>query len=227
MSGLSPGLKGALKSAEDRQEDARLAESLRSCAGDGGVARFEDSRFAAPWPDRLECAGPHPGPYRYSAERRRAWRRCAGFAAPAFRARARALPARCCARARPPKRWVWPMPILDARLMEQNWGRWEGLTRAEILARDGEDAFTPRRPERAISAAGRRIHRRTACAGRGLPERCGARRQATPSPWRIWACCAPPIRLATGWDMATPMPAELDVSKALILEPDAATARRP
>src|ERR1700754_1647962 len=32
-------------------------------------------------------------------------------------------------------------PILDARLMEQNWGRWEGLTRMEILARDGADAF--------------------------------------------------------------------------------------
>ena len=32
-------------------------------------------------------------------------------------------------------------PVLDARLMEQNWGRWEGLSRAEILARDGDDAF--------------------------------------------------------------------------------------
>ena len=30
---------------------------------------------------------------------------------------------------------------LDARLMEQNWGRWEGLTRAEILASHGADAF--------------------------------------------------------------------------------------
>lgn len=30
---------------------------------------------------------------------------------------------------------------LDARLAEQNWGDWEGLTVAEMLARDGEDAF--------------------------------------------------------------------------------------
>src|ERR1700742_4808977 len=33
-------------------------------------------------------------------------------------------------------------PILDARLMEQNWGRWEGMRRADILAQDGADAFT-------------------------------------------------------------------------------------
>src|SRR5512133_2006517 len=28
---------------------------------------------------------------------------------------------------------------LDARLTEQNWGDWEGLTRTEMLARDGAD----------------------------------------------------------------------------------------
>ena len=35
--------------------------------------------------------------------------------------------------------------------------------------------------------------------------------------------------LATGWDMATPMPAELDISKTLVLELDAAgrTASMP
>jgi broad specificity phosphatase PhoE len=32
-------------------------------------------------------------------------------------------------------------PILNARLMEQNWGAWEGLTRQEILDRHGADAF--------------------------------------------------------------------------------------
>ena len=32
-------------------------------------------------------------------------------------------------------------PIYDARLMEQNWGSWEGLTRDEIFARHGADAF--------------------------------------------------------------------------------------
>src|SRR5437016_4463567 len=32
-------------------------------------------------------------------------------------------------------------PVPDARLMEQNWGHWEGLTRDQIFARDGQDAF--------------------------------------------------------------------------------------
>src|SRR5436305_1733711 len=32
-------------------------------------------------------------------------------------------------------------PVLDARLMEQNWGAWEELTRAEILSQHGADAF--------------------------------------------------------------------------------------
>jgi probable phosphoglycerate mutase len=30
---------------------------------------------------------------------------------------------------------------LEPRLIEQNWGDWEGMTRAEMVARDGEDAF--------------------------------------------------------------------------------------
>ena len=33
-------------------------------------------------------------------------------------------------------------PMFDARLMEQNWGQWEGLTRDEILQRDGAEAFS-------------------------------------------------------------------------------------
>src|ERR1700761_8360328 len=32
-------------------------------------------------------------------------------------------------------------PILDARLMEQNWGRWEGLSRDQIVAKEGADVF--------------------------------------------------------------------------------------
>ena len=32
-------------------------------------------------------------------------------------------------------------PTIDARLREQNWGHWEGLTRAQMLERDGADAF--------------------------------------------------------------------------------------
>ena len=52
--------------------------------------------------------------------------------------------------------------VWDPRLMEQNWGSWEGLSRDEILARDGEDAFQRAGAAPRLPAAGRRIHRRTA-----------------------------------------------------------------
>jgi broad specificity phosphatase PhoE len=109
-------------------------------------------------------------------------------------------------------------PVLDARLMEQNWGAWEGLTRAEILARDGEDAFIKAGSERgeAFRPGGGEstgeLHARVAAflkdAARGDDDaiavaHLGVLRAA--------------YTLATGWDMATPMPADLDVSKILLL----------
>ena len=109
-------------------------------------------------------------------------------------------------------------PVLDARLMEQNWGAWEGLTRAEILARDGADAFVKAGSERgeAFRPGGGEstgeLHARVADflkdtargAGDGVAvAHLGVLRAA--------------YTLATGWDMATPMPAELDVSKILLL----------
>src|SRR3569833_761150 len=42
----------------------------------------------------------------------------------------------------------FPDAVPDARLREHHWGEWEGLTRDEILARDGADCF-----ERARTAA--------------------------------------------------------------------------
>jgi probable phosphoglycerate mutase len=112
-------------------------------------------------------------------------------------------------------------PIYDARLMEQNWGSWEGLTRDEILARYGADAFI-----RAGSKQGEafrpgggestgELHARVASflndvvQGEGdavAVAHLGVLRAA--------------YTLATGWNMATPMPAELDVSKILVLELD-------
>jgi broad specificity phosphatase PhoE len=109
-------------------------------------------------------------------------------------------------------------PVLDARLMEQNWGAWQGLTRAEILARDGEDAFIKAGSERgeAFRPGGGEstgeLHARVAAflkdAARGDDDaiavaHLGVLRAA--------------YTLATGWDMATPMPADLDVSKILLL----------
>lgn len=111
-------------------------------------------------------------------------------------------------------------PILDARLAEHHWGRWEGLTRAEILARDGEDAFqragsglafTPPGGERTedliarvrdfLLDAAREEEDAIAVAHRGVLRSAYA--------------------VATGWQMLTPMPDELDLSKALVLSVNA------
>ena len=111
-------------------------------------------------------------------------------------------------------------PTLDARLAEQNWGRWEGLTREEMLARDGEDAF--------------------ARAGRGLSFRPPGGESTGELQARVQSFFADAAKLpqdavavthmgvlrsayalATGWDMSTPMPGELDLSAALVLSLDA------
>ncbi len=109
-------------------------------------------------------------------------------------------------------------PIHDPRLMEQNWGTWEGLTRDEILSRHGADAFIKAgsnqgeafRPGDGESTG--ELHARVASFLKDVAEdegdavavaHLGVLRAA--------------YTLATGWDMATPMPAELDVSKILVL----------
>ena len=113
--------------------------------------------------------------------------------------------------------------VLDARLMEQNWGVWEGLTRSEILSRHGADAFVKAgsdqgeafRPGGGESTG--ELHARVAdfltdiARGHGdavAVAHLGVLRAA--------------YTLATGWDMATPMPAELDISKILLLSLDGA-----
>ena len=109
-------------------------------------------------------------------------------------------------------------PIFDRRLMEQNWGRWEGLTRDEILARDGADTFI-----RAGSANGEafrpgggestgELHARVASFLADVAQG-GGDAVAVAHLGVLRAA----YTLATGWDMATPMPAELDVSKILVL----------
>lgn len=112
-------------------------------------------------------------------------------------------------------------PVLDARLMEQNWGHWEGLTRAEILARDGANAFVQAGSERreAFQPPGGEstgeLHARVAsflkdaAAGEGdavVVAHLGVLRAA--------------YTLATGWDMGAAMPPDLDVSKILLLSLD-------
>jgi broad specificity phosphatase PhoE len=107
-------------------------------------------------------------------------------------------------------------PVLDARLMEQNWGRWEGLTRAEILARDGDDAFIRAGMAASFHPPGGEsitaLHDRVAEFLRDA-----ARQEGDAIVVAHLGVLRAAYTLATGWDMATPMPAELDVSKILVL----------
>ena len=108
--------------------------------------------------------------------------------------------------------------ILDPRLMEQNWGAWEGLTRAEILARDGPDAFVKAgseqgeafRPGKGESTG--ELHARVASFLSDV-----ARQDCDAVAVAHLGVLRAAYTLATGWDMATPMPAELDVSRILLL----------
>ena len=108
-------------------------------------------------------------------------------------------------------------PILDARLMEQNWGRWEGISLEAIAAQDGKDAFI---------RAGRRGQFRPP-GGESIDEvmarvddflRDAAREDGDAIAVTHMGVLRAAYTLATGWDMAAPMPAELDVSKILVLE---------
>jgi len=107
-------------------------------------------------------------------------------------------------------------PALDARLMEQNWGHWEGLSRAEILARDGKDAFTQAglklrfRPPGGESTE--ELHNRVAAFLRDV-----ARENRDAIAVTHMGVLRAAYTLASGWDMSAPMPPDLDISKALVL----------
>lgn len=113
----------------------------------------------------------------------------------------------------------------DVRLMEQNWGHWEGLNRAEILARDGEDAFQRAgfaldfRPPGGESTA--ELHARVAAF---LKDAAGDENNAIAVAHLGVLRAA--YTLATGWNMTTPMPPDLDVTKVLVLSlaPDGAAS---
>ena len=108
--------------------------------------------------------------------------------------------------------------IWDPRLMEQNWGDWEGLSRAAILIRDGEDAFRRAgaeqgdafRPPGGESTA--ELHARIAAFLKDV-----ARDERDAIAVANLGVLRAAYTLATGWDMATPMPPDLDVSKVLVL----------
>lgn len=112
-------------------------------------------------------------------------------------------------------------PVLDARLMEQNWGTWEGLTRDEIFSRHGDDAFV-----KAGSEAGEAFRPGGGESTGELHSRVAAfLKDASLGDGDAVAIAHLGVlraayTLATGWNMATPMPADLDVSKILLLSLD-------
>ena len=106
-------------------------------------------------------------------------------------------------------------PVIDARLAEHDWGRWEGLTREEILARDGPDA---------LSYSGLELHPPGGESMRDFIARVTAfLRDAAAGEGDAVAVTHRGVMraayvIATGWNMATPMPPELDLSKILVLD---------
>jgi len=110
-------------------------------------------------------------------------------------------------------------PTIDERLAEHGWGQWEGLTREEILARDGKDAFvragsgidfTPRGGERTADLIAR-VRGFLSDVAKSSPDAVAiTHRGILRSAYAI----------ATGWEMLTPMPDALDLTKALILSLD-------
>ena len=118
-------------------------------------------------------------------------------------------------------------PVLDARLMEQNWGRWEGLTRDDIFARDGDDAFVKAGSERGTDfrppggESTGELHARIAAFLKDAAQ--GEGNAVVVAHLGVLRAA---YTLATGWNMATPMPADLNASKILLLSltPDGAAS---
>ncbi len=110
--------------------------------------------------------------------------------------------------------------VPDARLAEHHWGAWEGLTREEILARDGADAFVKAGAAIDFTPQGgestRALLARVADFIRDV-----AREERDAIAFAHRGVLRSAYTLATGWDMATAMPEKLDLSAALILGVDA------
>ena len=112
-------------------------------------------------------------------------------------------------------------PVLDARLMEQHWGQWEGLTNAEIRARDGDDCFARAGLARDFRPfGGESTHALMARVQDFLTEIARDPRD-TVAVAHLGVLRAA-YTLATGWAMDAIMPAELDVSQILVLKLDGA-----
>ena len=109
--------------------------------------------------------------------------------------------------------------VIDERLVEHDWGQWEGLTREEILARDGKDAFvragsgidfTPRGGERTADLIAR-VRAFLVDVGKTSTDAVAVTHRGI---------LRSAYAIASGWEMLTPMPDALDLSKALLLSLD-------
>jgi len=108
-------------------------------------------------------------------------------------------------------------PAIDARLVEHHWGRWEGLTREEILARDGADAFERAGRGADFTPAGGELTADLIARVKSFlldVGKEGADGIAVTHRGVLRSAYA----LATGWQMLTPMPDALDLTKALVVE---------
>ena len=106
---------------------------------------------------------------------------------------------------------------LDARLAEQDWGDWEGLTRVEMQQRDGEDAFLRSGQGVAFRPPGGEstgeLHARVQSFFADV-----AQTDEDAIAVTHMGVLRAAYVLATGWDMSAPMPPDLDLKCALILE---------
>lgn len=109
---------------------------------------------------------------------------------------------------------------VDERLIEHNWGDWQGMTRAEILARDGADAFE--RAGRGVDFRPPGGERTTDLLARVIGFlRDIARSEDDAVAVTHRGVMRSAYAIATGWQMLTPMPQALDLSRALVLRLDA------
>jgi len=114
-------------------------------------------------------------------------------------------------------------PVHDARLMEQHWGQWEGLTRDQIFAQHGADAFVKAGSQQGVAfrpMAGEstgELHHRVGAFLKDV-----ARGEGDAAAVAHLGVLRAAYTLATDWAMDAPMPADLDVSKILVLSLNAA-----
>jgi broad specificity phosphatase PhoE len=110
-------------------------------------------------------------------------------------------------------------PVLDTRLMEQHWGEWEGLTNAEIRARDGEDCFARAGLAHNFRPFGGESAAELMARVQDFLTDIAAAPRDTVAVAHLGVMRAA-YTLATGWTMDTIMPADLDVSQILVLTLD-------